>query len=129
MKNHWLEKSEQKKKYWLIEFHKHGIFFLKPRRVKISVVPGYFGSTAGSLTVIFEDAMIAANDLELTNFCVICRNSMQNCVSNLRLFSSASELEYYELYNLTFGHIRHSWKIEDMEFVFSFNKFIKFHCA
>ena len=134
MKNHWLRLHEQKKKrFWTTEFSKNGTFVLKPRCVEVldsKYALGYMGATSGKVGIVFKGGMTNINDHELVDFLHETRKGMSGLLARLRHYQGlTTELEYFELYDLTYNNIGMGIDVEDLKFEVSFNRLRRFHVA
>jgi len=118
MKNHWIEQYRKKKsKFWTTEFAKNGIFVLKPRISGVSLGQSY-------CKILFVDSMFALQDNELMDFLNIChQQGMSGMYARLRCFrglESPTELENYELTDLSYSQLGMGVKPDDIKFEFSY---------
>lgn len=126
MKNHWLQLAKQRNPhFWTVEFSRHGIFMLKPRRITLrNDERDSLGSLAFSnfeIVVIFENP--AANDQELHNFFShVNYHGMVDILSRLRSYQSLQEKEVYEFNDLGFKN----WNTNliDLEISFSYRQMV-----
>jgi hypothetical protein len=123
--NYWLKLRSQKQGFWTVEFSKHSIYLLKPRRLEVlnSKEAFYPTSSQNQIKISFSGGSSNSNDKELLDLLMNARKGMGGWLARLRRFSySFVEKGYHECFDLSFGSIITGSNLEDVELWFDYGR-------